>query len=125
MTAITKEKEITPPKGSILQDYLGENSISLLADKSQLPKTAVIDRVRLMGSFKVNKKEVKDVILEDIPDIHVNVRYHQEYTDENYRVVATMNFPAGVPEDLLDKVLNYFITDFKVYYHEEAIMGAE
>ena len=125
MTAIAKVKKITPPKGSILQDYFGENSISLLADKSQLPKNAVIDRVRLMGSFKVNKKEVKDVILEDIPDTHVDVRYHQEYTDGNDRVIATMHFPEGVPEDLLDKVLNYFITDFEVYYHEEAILEDE
>ena len=125
MTAITKVKKIVNPHSFIIQDYAYSNTLVLMVNNSQLPKNAVIDRVRLLGSFNVNGKEIKDVLLDDILEVNVDVKYHQEYTDENDRVLATMYFPEGVPQDLLDKVLSYIITDFKVYYHEEAIMVAE
>lgn len=125
MTAIAKAKKIVNPHSFIIEDYAYSNTFVLMVNNSQLPKSAVIDRVRLLGSFNVNGKEIKDVLLDDILEVNVDVKYHQEYTDGNDRVVATMYFPEGVPEDLRLKILSGVINDFKVYYHEEAILEVE
>lgn len=108
MNILTKKK-ITERTGCILCDYAGVNSISFLA---KLPKGAVIDRIKADG-----------VYLEDlrVPKI---INTHQELTEGEHRVIATVYFPEELPE-FYDRAANYQVTEFEVYYHEEAIIETE
>lgn len=108
MNIVTKKK-ITEGKGCILRDYAGVNSLSFLA---KLPKGAVIDSIKADG-----------VYLEDlrVPKI---INTHREITEDEYRVIATVYFPAELPA-LYDRAANYQVTEFEVYYHDEAVVETE
>ncbi len=107
--------------GLISLDAIGTNSISFYAD---IPKNAVVDYVRLRGSFTVYGFEQSDKILEDI-ETPVSVVYHREMAVDNQRAIATVHFLDDIPADLIAKIQNYFITNFDIYYHDEAVTEVE
>lgn len=94
----------------VLTDYKGNLSASFLA---KLPKSAVIDHIKVDGKF-----------LEDINT--KKIRYHLEPTEfikaknEDWRVAATVWFEEDDTE-LYDKLANYVVQDFEIYYHLEAV----
>lgn len=91
--------------GCIMAVYNGmDNSVSFLAD---LPKTAVVDHIKVDGKF-----------LEDITT--KKIRYHLEPTEGRYRVIATVEF-EDYDLELYDKLSNFVVQDFEVYYHHEII----
>lgn len=98
--------------GCIMPNYKGDNSVSFFA---QLPKSAVIDRVKVDGKF-----------LEDINT--KKIRYHREiiedFAGDICNVVATVWFEEDDLE-LYDKLANYVVQDFEVYYHFEAVVEAD
>lgn len=103
--ALTKKKIINNKNGCILAGYTGiVNSVSFLAE---LPKTAVVDHIKVDGKF-----------LEDITT--KKIRYHLAPTDGKYKVVATVEF-EDYDLELHDKLVNYVVQDFEVYYHHEII----
>lgn len=101
-----QKKEIEAHKnGCIIANYTGvENSVTFLAE---LPRTAVVDHIKVDGKF-----------LEDI--VTKKIRYHVEAVDGNYKVVATVEF-EDYDLELYDKLANYVVQDFEVYYHYEII----
>lgn len=58
--------------------------------------------------------------LQDIDNAKVS--YHREKMEDVLRVVATLEFPDGIPEDYLFRLTNYMCEEFIVEYHEEAIV---
>jgi hypothetical protein len=103
---LTKEKIICNKNGLILCDYAGVNSISFLAD---LPKSAVVDHIKVDG-----------VYLEDIEAVKV-INAHMELTEGEFRVAATVFFFDEIPE-IYNKLANYQVDTFDVYYHLEAVV---
>lgn len=100
-----KKKIEANKNGCIMADYTGiANSVSFLAE---LPKTAVVDHIKVDGKF-----------LEDINT--KKIRYHLEPAEGKYKVVATVEF-EDYDLELYDKLANYVIQDFEVYYHHEII----
>lgn len=100
------QKKITANvNGCIIAAYTGiNNSVSFLAE---LPQTAVVDHIKVDGKF-----------LEDI--VTKKVRYHLEPAEGKYKVVATVEF-EDYDLELYDKLANYVVQDFEVYYHHEII----
>lgn len=103
-TPIKKEIKANE-NGCIMPNYIGNNSVSFLAD---LPKAAVVDHIKVDGKF-----------LEDITT--KKIRYHLELTEGRYRVIATVEFEDDDLE-LYDKLANFVVQDFEVYYHLEAVI---
>ncbi len=100
----TKEKITCNKNGLILCEYADTNSVSFL---SKLPKSAVVDHIRVDGVF-----------LEDIKAKKL-IDKHMENTEGEYRVAATVFFLGKLPE-IYDKLANHQIDTFEVYYHIEA-----
>lgn len=113
--------------GGIYIDMCGINSISFCAD---LPKSAAVDHIRIYGEFEAGGVKHSDALIEDIWAAK-RITYHKEMACKAFnpermqRVAATVEFPEGVPVELLEKVQNYIITDFAVYYHDEYIAETE
>lgn len=105
---LRKENITANANGCILTDYNGSRSASFLA---RLPKSAVIDHIKVDGKF-----------LEDVNT--KKIRYHLEPTEktgnEAWRVAATVWFEDEDLE-LYDKLASYAVQDFEVYYHLEAV----
>lgn len=104
-----KKKITANENGCIMANYNGnENSVSFLAN---LPKTAVVDHIKVDGKFldDVNTKKI---------------RYHRELTEGEYKVVATVEF-EDYDLELYDKLSNFVVQDFEVYYHLEAVVEAD
>lgn len=105
---IVKVKKITANEnGLMLCDYAGVNSISFLA---KLPKSATVDHIKVDGVF-----------LEDLRVCKI-INTHKELAENDWRVVATVYFSDEMPTEFYDKIANYVVQDFEVYYHEEAIV---
>lgn len=113
--------------GFISSECYTSNSLTFNID---LPKSAAVDYIRLEGEFEYNGIKYKDVILNDI-EAPVVIVSHRELAYKSYnplrmqRVAATAYFPEGVPADLLQKVQNYVISHFWVYYHNETLNDSE
>ena len=111
-------------EGLVGVGFWGENTLAFCLD---LPKNAVVDRIRIKGEFDIERMgKQKDKLLEDI-ECPVFVTYHRElaylaYNPERMqRVAATAYFPEGIPADLKKKLDCNAIQDFDVYYHLEAV----
>ena len=105
--SITKKKNvIANENGYILCNYIGNNTASFFAN---LPKSAVVDHIRVDGVF-----------LEDINT--KKIKYHKELIEGEYKVVATVEFEDYDLETLYDKLANYIVQDFEVYYHLESVI---
>ena len=104
MNILTKKK-IDENTGCIICDYAGSNSLAFLA---KLPKNATVDRIKVDGVYLEDLREQKIITL------------HKELMEGELRVAATVVFPADVPA-LHEKASHYLLTEFEVYYHEEAI----
>lgn len=102
----TKREIKANENGLILCEYAGANSISFLAD---LPKSAVVDHIKVDGVF-----------LEDIKAVKI-IDKHMESTEGEYKVAATVFFLGELPE-IYEKLANHVVTDFEVYYHLEAVV---
>lgn len=107
MNIVTKKNITANENGLMLCDYAGVNSISFLA---KLPKSAIVDHIKVDGVF-----------LEDLTVCKI-INAHKELTEGEYRVAATVYFPDEVPTEFYDRIANYQVTDFEVYYHEEAVV---
>lgn len=107
MNIVTKKKITANENGLMLCDYAGVNSIGFLA---KLPKSAIVDHIKVDGKF-----------LEDVTT--KKIRYHiekdEKVKNETMRVVATVEF-EDYDLELYDKLANYVVQDFEVYYHLEA-----
>jgi hypothetical protein len=123
----TRKIESVNHNGYIVPNELDVNSISFHID---LPKSAVVDHIRIKGDFKsVNGEVFENVLLEDIPAA-IPV-YHKEYAckvntgNGKQRVAGTVYFLRENYPDLLEKVEHGIICDFEVYYHEEFVAEVE
>lgn len=105
--ANAKSKEITTDNGYVLTDYAGSNSISFFAD---IPKNAVVDTIKIDGAF--------------IDDIGRNktIERHRQLTDGKMREVLSVHYNGEVPTGLFDKINQYKVQSFEVYYHEEVVI---
>ena len=106
---VTKEKIFSNKNGFIMPEYKDANSVSFFAD---LPKSAVVDHIKVDGKF-----------LEDINT--KKIRYHRDIVeklaDDERKCVATVWFEEDDTE-LYDKLANYIEQNFEVYYHLEAVV---
>ena len=108
---ITKKLYVTPDNGYVIPNYPTQNAITFCAN---LPVqngeiTNVVTAVKHNGAY-----------LQDMDGAVVN--YHREKMDGNYRCVATVVFPDGIPENYKAKLDSYQLEDFIVEYHEEVII---
>lgn len=101
----TKEKIICNENGLIICEYAAVNSVSFLA---KLPKSAVVDHIRVDGVF-----------LEDIKAVKI-IDKHTETSEGEYRVAATVFILGELPE-IYDKLANHQVDNFEIYYHLEAV----
>lgn len=97
--------------GCILTDYKGTNTASFLA---KLPKSAVVDHIKVDGFYldDINTKEVK---------YHVDLV--EKTGDELWRVIATVKFEED-DLDFYDRLANYVVQDFEIFYHLESVVYA-
>lgn len=102
---LTKEKIINNKNGLIVADYDGANSVSFFAE---LPKSAVVDRIKVGGVF-----------INDLPGNNT-FKAHVDRFEEYFKVGATVYFSEDARE-LYDKLANYQIDEFEVYYHLEFV----
>ncbi len=109
----TKEIIISNKNGCTLPNYMGNNSVSFVAD---VPKSAKIDHIK-----------VDSVFLEDIK-VKKHITYHKELTEKvngkECRVIATVEFPKEIPE-LYEKLAEFVVQHFEVYYHLEAVVETD
>ncbi len=109
-------------EGIINLGYWGANNLCFCVD---LPKNAAVDYIRIKGEFDIKDFGTqKDKLLNDIP-CPKNIEYHREFAVDKQRVIATIEFPEGIPNDLYEKVMSGVIDKFDVYYHLEAVTEAE
>ena len=109
-------------EGFITNGYYGGNN---LAFGVNLPKNAAVDYIRIRGEFDINGVDKqKDKLLNDI-ECAKHIEYHREFAVDKQRIVATIEFPEGIPNDLYEKVMSGVIDKFDVYYHLEAVTEAE
>ena len=112
VSTVIKKNISSNKNGFIMSDYKDSNSVSFFA---VLPKSAVVDRVKVNGEF-----------LEDITA--KNIRHHrgivEKLADDEYRCVATVWFEEDDLE-LYDKLANHDVQDFEVYYHLEAVVETD
>ncbi len=95
--------------GFVMPNYKGDNSVTFFA---VLPKSAVVDRIKVDGVF-----------LEDVTTkkIRYNHGITEKLAEEEYKAVATVEF-EDYDLELYDKLANYTETEFEVYYHLEAVI---
>lgn len=91
--------------GCVLCDYDGPNSLGFLAD---LPENAIVDRIKVEGVYLDNLNG---------PTI---IKYPIDCMDGDHRVAAIVHLPEGTNVELVEKVNNFLVTEFDVYYHVEA-----
>lgn len=103
---LTKKEIKANENGCIMCEYAAVNSVSFLA---KLPKSAVVDHIKVGGVF-----------LEDIKAVKI-IDKHMETTEGKYKVVTTVYFFDDIPE-IFEKLANHEITDFEVFYHLEAVI---
>lgn len=105
--ANAKSKEITTDNGYVVTDYAGSNSISFFAD---IPKNAVVDTIKIDGAFidDIGRKKLYD--------------YPRHLTDGSMREVLTVHYTDEIPHELFNKINNYQVQSFEVYYHEEVVI---
>ena len=112
ISTVIKKKISSNKNGFIMSEYKDVNSVSFFAD---LPKSAVVDHIKVDGKF-----------LEDINT--KKIRYHRDIVekscDDEYKCVATVVLEDDDLE-LYDKLANYEVQDFEVYYHLEAVVEAD
>lgn len=98
------KKEIKSNVNGCIINGTAMNSVVFLAD---LPSTAVVDHIKVDGKF-----------LEDINT--KKIRYHVEGVEGIGNAIATIEF-EDTDLELYDKLSNYEIQDFVVYYHHEVV----
>lgn len=106
-----KRKIEANKNGCIVQGDNG-NSIIFLAD---LPKSAVVDHIRVDGKFleDVNTKKIR-----------YPLESSEKVKDDTWRVAAAVEF-EDYDLELYDKLANYQIDSFEVYFHFEAVVEAD
>ena len=108
-------------EGFITNGYYGGNN---LAFGINLPKNAAVDYIRIRGEFDVKGVGTqKDKLLNDI-ECPKHIEYHRELMSGNQRIIATIEFLEGIPNDLFVKVMSGVIEKFDVYYHTETVTEA-
>lgn len=105
----TKRVSSEANTGAIINGYAGTATIGFFA---KLPKSAIIDRIKVDGKF-----------LDDL-GVPAVVNYGVNNVDGEFRV-STVYFPAGTPTDLIEKIDCHAVYEFDVYYHVEAIAEVE
>jgi hypothetical protein len=108
-------------EGFITNGYYGGNNLAFVIN---LPKNAAVDYIRIRGEFDIKGVgKQKDKLLNDI-ECSKKIEYHREFMSGEQRIVATIEFPEGIPNDLYEKVMSDVINKFDVYYHLEAVTEA-
>lgn len=109
-------------EGFITNGYFGGNNLAFVIN---LPKNAAVDYIRIRGEFEIKGAGTqKDKLLNDI-ECPKHIEYHREFAVDNQRIIATIEFPEGIPNDLFEKIMSGEIDKFDVYYHLEAVTEAE
>ena len=105
-------------EGFITNGYYGGNNLAFVIT---LPKNAAVDYIRIRGEFDIKGVGTqKDKLLNDI-ECSKKIEYHREFAVDKQRIIATIEFPEGIPNDFYEKVMSGVIDKFDVYYHLEAV----
>ena len=96
--------------GFILCDYAGTNTVSFFAE---LPKSAVVDHVKVDGVF------VEDITAKKNITSHMEIYEKISHSGKECKCAMTVEFTDELPE-IFNKLANYQIQEFEVYYHLEA-----
>lgn len=107
---VTKKEIMCNKNGFILCDYAGVNTVSFFAN---LPKSAVVDHIKVDGVFLEDIKSKKNITS------HMDIFEKMVHNGVVCKCASTIEFTDEIPE-IYDKLANYQVDGFEVYYHLES-----